>query len=673
MKYILKIKNLLIIGLVINISILSCTASNSPSQNWTHFARIAGHGVNQNNVNDIIESAKETNVFGIEIDNSLTGYYSSFLNPDEKLKAIGMLADAAHADNNFAFVYTEGLETITTEADSKENTFFKDHPDWVQRNIDGDPAVFGSEHAFWISEGDEDVWISPFAEEWRSIYMERIRQIAETGIDGVYIDIPYWMTHFRGWDDTWASFDDYTVAAFKELTGINAKTDIVLGDYTDPNFIKWIDFRIDAITQFMKEVDDNVKSINPNCMTIAEIYPGLDEDAVRVGSDVYELYDVVDVIAHEYSEGGYTAANRAPFNWITYLAGMYTFRAFAGEKASWMLSYSWDEDENIDKVDAMENMILSHIMAGNNTWDSRGHVMSGSNDLDTRKRLFEWIKENENIFYKPRKTIDPIGIYFSPKSRNYFPETFIKSFFGYMHLALTSHREFEIVMPRTLDDFSGKLLILPNILSVNDKEINQMNKLSKNGTKFIITGESGKYDDSRNVRDKNELLSHFMTEEAEESTIYDPNKKYIYYESCPGLDYFQKSNYEYNTNSRVGWYNGTNFYTRNQRWEYDVDYLIDNSSVPKLEAPPYLATQLASVNNKPHFFLTNFIGLEAGKNAKQKSAKLVKMVLPDKTKNVKVFYLPFLGDRTELPITEKDGVVFVDIPPITKGAVVWYE
>ncbi len=72
----------------------------------------------------------------------------------------------------------------------------KDHPDWLQRKINGEPALFGGGTAFWIREGDEDVWITPFAKEWRKIYMERVRQIAGTGIDGVYVDIPYWMTHF---------------------------------------------------------------------------------------------------------------------------------------------------------------------------------------------------------------------------------------------------------------------------------------------------------------------------------------------------------------------------------------------------------------------------------------------------------------------------------------------
>ncbi len=75
--------------------------------------------------------------------------------------------------------------------------------------------------------------------------MERVRQIAATGIDGIYVDIPYWMTHFDGWEDSWASFDDYTVEAFRQKTGLDARRDLKLGDFADPHFRRWIDFRID--------------------------------------------------------------------------------------------------------------------------------------------------------------------------------------------------------------------------------------------------------------------------------------------------------------------------------------------------------------------------------------------------------------------------------------------
>ncbi|HGY55184.1 MAG TPA: hypothetical protein ENK44_05775, partial [Caldithrix abyssi] len=193
--------------------LLYAVVAFSQQPEWTHFVRIAGNGLSADKVEQIIKSAKETHVFGIETDNDITGRYDSFLMPQEKLDAIKRMALRAHAEGNYSFVYIAGLECITANAEKSARSFFKDHPDWVQRDINGRPAVFSGGTAFWIRPGDEDVWISPYAAEWRKIYMERVRQIAATGIDGVYVDIPYWMTHFEGWEDTWASFDDYTVQA----------------------------------------------------------------------------------------------------------------------------------------------------------------------------------------------------------------------------------------------------------------------------------------------------------------------------------------------------------------------------------------------------------------------------------------------------------------------------
>jgi len=153
-------------------------------QDWTHYVRTAGHGLNKGNIDATIRDAIETHLFGIEVDNDIPGRYESFLVPDEKLEALQLLSEKVHKINNYAFVYIAGLECITANADKTEHSFFKDHPDWVQRDINDRPTVFGGGTAFWITEGDEDIWISPYAPEWRKIYMERIRQIARTGIDG---------------------------------------------------------------------------------------------------------------------------------------------------------------------------------------------------------------------------------------------------------------------------------------------------------------------------------------------------------------------------------------------------------------------------------------------------------------------------------------------------------
>src|SRR6204780_874157 len=245
-----------------------------PGQDWTNYVRIGAYGLKGGDALQIVRSAGASGVFGIEGDNDIPGRHESFFHPEEKLKAIHDLAEAAHHAGNYAFVYIAGTECITAHGDQVEHTLAKDHPDWLQRRITGEPAIFGGGSAFWIRKGDEDVWVSPYATEWRKTYMARVRQIAATGIDGIYVDIPYWMTHFDGWEDTWASFDDYTVAAFRKETGLDAKKDLKLGDFSDNNFRKWVQFRIQTFTDFLAEIDRNVKSVNPAIKTIPEIYPG---------------------------------------------------------------------------------------------------------------------------------------------------------------------------------------------------------------------------------------------------------------------------------------------------------------------------------------------------------------------------------------------------------------
>ena len=643
-------------------------AGETQEQDWTHFVRIAGHSVNLQNTDDIIAKATETHVFGIEIDNSLTGIYESFIDPAEKLAAIKKAADAAHAVNNYSFVYTEGLECITNQADKKTNTFFKDHPDWVQRDLDNRPAVFGGGTAFWISEGDEDVWITPYASEWRTLYMQRIRQIAETGIDGIFIDIPYWMTHFDGWEDTWASFDDYTVAEFEDRTGLDARSAFVAGDFGDPNFIKWVDFRIQSLTEFMADVNRNAKSVNPDCKVIAEIYPGIDESAVRVGADIYEMYDVVDVVAHEFSGGGGNAATKDPSDWFSRMVGMYTFRAFAEEKPSWMLSYSWSQEQDqIKRGDAMQNLALSNVMAGANCWDAAGHVMSRSNDYDTRKVVFKWIAQHEKKFYSAREPMDPIGVYFSPKSRNYFPDDFIKSYQGMMYLLLQSHLEFQVVTPRTLSGFSGDILILPDVKCLNSTEVEMLKNHYQYGVKLYITGETGQYDDSRKALPVNPLFQSIGRARSGQKT-----EKLIYHAACPGEAYYKKVHDRFDEFAWTGTTDGNAFDDKRLQFLKEIMQSFKYQQPVKVTASPFVTAQIAQVNGKPNVFIANFKGLNGRTNANQMPEENVEISFPAGSGS-QIMVLPFLGSVQGINSEVRNGKRTATLPAITRGMVVWSE
>jgi hypothetical protein len=623
-----------IVALSVGALLYTATRAEAPVQDWTHYVRIGGYGLKSTNADAIVNDALNTNVFGIEVDNDIPGRYESFLDPREKLKAITDVAQAAHRAGNKAFVYIAGTECITANSAKSAHSVFKDHPEWVQRNISGEPAMFEAKAAFWIRPGDEDVWISPYAKDWRQVYMERVRQIAGTGIDGIYVDIPYWMTHFEGWENTWASFDDATVAAFKQKTGLDAKHDLKIGDFKDENFRKWVDFRIATMTDFMAEIRENARSVNPQIIVAPEIYPGIEQEATRVGADVYEMYGVIDAVAHEYEfgEGEHMAASRTLMQWFLYQAGMLSFRAFAQGKATWILNYSWDGDKGVDKREAMKNLAMSIVMDGANFWDAPGHVMGGSNDPATRKEIFAWIAKNEKELYLPRTPMRPVGVYFSPKSRDYDAENFLPSYRGTLVALLQAHRELQVVTPRTLAQYRGKTLVLPEVSVLSDAERQSIKSYVDGGGQVVVRGGTPPGITESNV-------SSFADD--------------------PGRAYFHALEHNFPEASKMP-------------PQPLLDALATKSEIALDGAPPTVAANFALVAGTPHVFLANFTGLVPSKVAVPVAVSGIRVTIPAARGEVRTF-LPFLGAPQVLKGEKKGDTVEFALPALERGAVVWVQ
>jgi hypothetical protein len=617
-------------SLIFITSLLTNAAAQEPEGNWTHTVRIAAYSLNRGETGQIVRKATDDHVYGIEVDNDIPGRYESYLDPAAKLKVIRSVAEQAHKGNNKAFVYIAGTECITANADKSPHTVLKDHPDWLQRKITGEPAVFTGGAAFWIKQGDEDVWISPYAKAWRKQYMQRVREIAATGIDGIYVDIPYWMTHFDGWEQSWSSFDDYTVAAFREKTGLDAKKDLKLGDFQDANFRKWIDFRIETMTDFVGEIRENARSVNPQIMLIPEIYPGIEEEATRVGADVYEMYNVIDVIAHEYEfgNGEHMAAMRSQVDWFLYQAGMLTFRAFAQGKATWILNYSWDGQKGVTAPDPMRNLANSIVMTGSNFWDAPGHSMAGTNDEATRKQIFAWIEKNEKALYSPRTPLHPVGVYFSPKSRDYTPKQFLPSYRGAMVLLIQQHRPLQAVTPRSLPEFHGETLVLPSVSVLNETERQNLKAFVDRGGRLVVLGE-----DVSGIPQSSQKL------------VLPADPAGAYYNALQ-----------------------SDFASGSANPPQELLHALGGSDDIQLDAPPTVAANFAMVNGSPHVYLANFGGLVPDK-----------VVVPTPLNNVHVkvpaamgdslSYLPFLGEAQVVHGVKRGELVEFTLPLLERGAV----
>jgi len=599
---------------------------------WMHQARIGAYGLTPDNADDIVRKARSSWVYGIEVDNDVPGRYETLLNPTTKLHAIQNVAKSAHQAGNRAYVYIAGLECISAAGEG-EHTLAKEHPDWLQRKLSGEPAVFTAGAAFWIRQGEEDAWVSPYAPAWRALYLQRIRQIAATGIDGIYVDIPYWMTHFTGWEDSWASFDDYTVAAFKKSTGLDARHDIKLGDFNDPKFRKWIDFRITTITDFLAEIRRNAIAVNPHIAVIPEIFPGYEESAVRVGADIYQIYPKVDAIAHEYEFGDgedYIAAARTQFVWNMYQVGIRTFRAFAEDKSTWMLNYSWDGAPHADPREAMLNLAMSELMAGANVWDAKGHVMSGSNDMTTRTKIFKWIADHEDTLSAPRVPLGTIGVYFSETTRNYYPKEFVDSYQGVLLLLLRKHIQFQIVTPRTLQSFHGATLVLPDVRLLDASEESSMRRFYDAGGKLVLNGQSAKLFQNANLA--------------------------VRFPDDPGSHYLiaAKSNLQHATTNS----------------ESEFLKSLDDQFNISVKAPEDLIVHVAKVNQETHFFFANFHGLQPGTVAAPLPVENVHILAP-LVLGTTLHILPFMGTSTVIQGTPSKGEVDFTIPKIERGSIAW--
>jgi hypothetical protein len=606
---------------------------DGPARSWLPQVRIAAYPLTLNNAEEIVRQAEATGVYGIEVDNDIPGRYESLQDPKEKLEAIRRVAAAAHRHHNKAFVYIAGTECISLNADGP-HTLAKDHPEWLQRKITGEPAIFNDKAAFWIRKGEEDAWISPYAPDWRVLYMQRIRQIAATGIDGIYVDIPYWMTHFTGWEDTWASFDDATVAAFRRDTGLDARKDLKLGDFHDANFRKWVDFRISTITNFLIEIRANATQVSPGISVIPEIYPGIEEEAPRVGADVYQIYPHVDAIAHEYEFGGgddHTAASRTPFDWMMYQIGLRSFRAFAGDRSTWILNYSWDGAPHVKPRDAMLNLMMSELMAGANLWDAKGHVMSGSNDMATRIEIYHWVAAHQAIFSSQRVPIGDVGVYFSDTTRNHSPKEYIASYRGILLLLLQAHIQFQIVTPRTLEAYAGSTLILPDVRVLSDRESTAAHNFQRRGGKLILTG----------------------VPDTKLKDIADA----VRFPDSPERQYLEKAS--------------ANFESVQPSELSDLLHAVQGHPEVQISAPRGVVAHAATMHGVRYIFFANFAGLKAGEIATPTTQSGIRITVPAQW-GTRMQVLPFMGAETTVNGSSSGGNTEFLLPALQRGSVVWF-
>lgn len=491
-------------------------SASSVSPRWLHYATIAApefKTASQKEIIRLLQELEDQGVNAVDIDFS----YDPLNSQIKLISQILAVGRKNHPAMKF-FVYQAPLEKVSENVDMNRDgkvdpgktSFYSRHPRWAQRGFGDEPALYygaGAE-AFWVGKNDEDVWLCPNDPEYRKVWTDELTQIARTGVDGIYIDVPFLRGYFgdkRGW--LWACTCEDCQEKYFSSYGENLPA---RENWNDPNFRRFVEWRFQQTRDFLQEARAAIKKGNPKTAFIVEHWNCID-DALENGLDPALLADVSDVRAHEWTNVDGSVSDYHSFSWFEDMVRYLYYRSVDGQQPGWMLAYA-------DEGDAPGSKALAALQftAGFNFWETETPDMAGSVDIDSRRDIFNWITKNKNIYY--RKNTDllaDIALYFSRSSVTYGDfrhegeaSSSFQGFLGCGMILLQEHIPFKVITSLSnLEDI--KLLILADASCLSDAETERISAYVQTGGKVIITAETGVYDEEGNKRDGNALAGIF--------------------------------------------------------------------------------------------------------------------------------------------------------------------
>jgi hypothetical protein len=199
-------------------------------------------------------------------------------------------------------------------------------------------------------------------------------------------------------------------------------------------------------------------------------------------------------------------------------------------------------------------------------------------------------------------------------------------------LLMQQHVEFQVVTPRTLADFHGKTLVLPDVRVLGDGEKTSLQAFATPGKRLVITGT--------------------------DATGIASSQNVIRFPACPGRAYNAalEKDFEHASPSSQ---------------QAFLDSLQGGNEV-QVKAGPQVATSIARApDGRVQLFFANFAGLRGGSNPVQ-TPQTVAVSVTSKGDGAGSF-LPFLGEAQMVKGVRQGDTITYMLPPITKGAVFSYE
>ncbi len=410
----------------------------------------------------------------------------------------------AHERGLKIVLYQTGLELLS---DGERNPGLE-HPDWAQRSLDGRPILFNdvtTEQQHWVRKGIWDFWLSPcdsgLPGSFRQLSLSRVYDMAETGIDGLWVDEVYLQSSVGGHHELWPSSDACSADAFLAATGLQMPT---AENWDDPVFRRWVIWRHSQINDFLLAVKEAARTANPDIVFFNEnsdldtgrsTYVANDPTSYQMYPDMSTGHEV-EIVGFRMDEGqtGMRTANLD--QWLSFRTMIAFARAADRGKPSWILTYGYEAADSA----RLAGMVLAE---GACFYETKGPPMAGSVGASFRTELFRWIAEHEATLFGGESCAQ-VGLLYSPRTRDLVdnlsgqPYDVADSihFAAYRtaaNLLYRAHVPFDVVIDTDIVAFGRyQVLVAPEVQAMSDCTAAALHEFTG---RLITIGATGRYDE----------------------------------------------------------------------------------------------------------------------------------------------------------------------------------
>jgi len=476
---------------------------------WARTARLAGAAFEPEMSDAEIEAKLDRAVAGgvsvLVVDGPTGWSYTAWTRDEEFQRTVTLFRDRvaprAHARGLRVVWYLSSLELICGDCVTSGPDPSVEHPDWLQVDRLGRPVQFsGVQGVFWLEPNDLDAWLAPES-PYGDFYLDRIRELAGAGIDGLWMDVAYYLNGLGQFDDLWPSTDSATEAAFTAETGQPSIPD---KDWSDAAWREWVRWRERSMAGFVRRVAAAAHAVDPGLLFFTENW-GMDSNFVtQYAQDPLDLLaDPGVATAHELEpvdqdDRGMLDATAA--QWRSYVLMVRFAAASDRGRPPWVLSYASAVDDSLREA-------AVHLAEGACFYEAKGPEML-DDTTGSRPLVFPWLARHMGLAADGEPLAD-VALWYSPRTRDFVDgersgddkfdtagTTYLAAYRGAGQILLKAGVPFAIVTGRSTPGELARYrwLVLSGAACLSDAEAALIRRFVAGGGRLAGSGDMGALD-----------------------------------------------------------------------------------------------------------------------------------------------------------------------------------